>query len=132
MKKENILYLEKMGCDFFVKDEIEKVSDLNNYRYYIHDIVLKDGTKCDVIEISNGARYQTKKGTTKCVDMFGLWVSTYWHDGDGVCWGLTKIDKKLNARNFDLSTIYTQKEVLKTINSISKTKYDQIKIYERY
>lgn len=39
MKKT--LYLIKMGNDFNKNDEIIKNSDLNNYRYFIHNITLK-------------------------------------------------------------------------------------------
>ena len=53
MKKlnKNTLYLKKMGCNFFVNDDIAKISDLNNYRYYTHNIELKSGEKLDILEI---------------------------------------------------------------------------------
>lgn len=128
----NTLYLEKKGCDFFYGDEIEKVSDLNNYRYYVHDIELKNGINCNTIEIGYGARYKTINDKIKYLDGFGLWISTYYRDADGVCWGLREIDEKLNKRNFDAKTIYTQAEVLKSINRISKNKYTKIVIIESY
>lgn len=129
---ENILYIEKMGCDFFYKDEIEKISDLGNYRFYTHNIELKNGKTCDTIEITNGARYQNVKGQLKSVDMFGLWLSTYYTDKNGTCKALLDIDKQINKKNYDLSIIYTKKDLLKAINEISKNKYTSIEIIEKY
>lgn len=128
--KNNILYLNKMGCNFFESDEISKISDLNNYRYYIYDVELFNDIKCNVIEISAGARYKTFNGKLKHIDSFGLWVQTYYRDADGVCWGLSDIDKKLNKRNFNSSITFTKNELLNTINQISKIKYNKIEIIE--
>lgn len=129
---KNILYIEKMGCDFFYKDEIEKISDLGNYRFYTHDLELKDGTICNTVEITNGARYQNIKGELKTVDMFGLWIQTYCQDENGYSWGLLDIDKKINQKNFNLSITYTKKDLLNVINEISKNQYTSIEIIERY
>ena len=130
---ENTLYIEKMGCDFFYNDPIEKISDLENHRFYTHNKELKNGEMCDTIEIMNGARYQReKKGNLKNVDMFGLWIQTYQKDKDGCSWGLLDIDHAINKKNYDLSIIYTKKDLLNAINEISKKQYNKIEIIERY
>ena len=132
MKNKTILYLEKMGCDFFYGDEIEKVSDLNNYRYYIHNIELKDGKKLNTLEVSRGARYQqTAKGLNH-IDDFGCWFHTYYIDNGGACWGLIDIDKELNKGNYNSENFYTKETILKLVNSISKVQYTNIKYIERY
>ena len=142
-KNNNTLYLEKMGCDFFCGDEIEKVSDLNNYRYYIHNIELKDNLTSkklkenknkilNTLEVGHGARYlQTTKGF-KHVDDFGCWFHTYYIDNDGACWGLIDIDKELNKGNYNNNNIYTKETFLNLVNSISKIQYTNIEYIERF
>lgn len=129
-KNNNILYLKKMGCDFSQNDEISKVSDLNNYRYFIYDIELYNDIKCNVIEVSAGARYKTINGRLKNIDGFGLWIQTYYLAKGGIK-SLSDIETKLNMRNFSSSITYTKKDLLRTINKISKIKYNEIEIIER-
>ena len=131
-KNNNTLYLEKMGCDFFCGDEIEKVSDLNNYRYYIHNIELKDGKKLNTLEVSKGARYQQTAKGFKHIDDFGCWFHTYYIDNDGACWGLIDIDKELNKGNYNDTNIYTKETILNLVNSISKIQYTNIEYVERF
>lgn len=140
MKKNNTLYLEKKGCDFFVNDDITKVSDLNNYRYYIHNIELKKDLKSnklkenqkyilDTLEVGHGARYDENH---KHIDNFGCWFHTYYYDNDNTCYGLLNIDKELNKGNYIGENIYTKETILKLVNSISKIQYTNIEYIERY
>lgn len=140
MKNKNTLYLEKMGCDFFVNDEITKISNLNNYRYYIHNIELKEDLKSDklkennkyildTLEVGHGARYDKNY---KHIDNFGTWFHTYYYDNDNACYGLIDIDKELNKSNYNDDNIYTKETILKLVNSISKIQYTNIEYIERY
>lgn len=128
MKKENKLYIEKMGCDFYYGDPINEVSDMINHRYYIKDIEMKDGRIIDTIEIMNGARYERKKGSLKVKDNFKLWLNTYFYKENGDCVRLPEIEQNVNS----LDLTYTKENVLKVINQISKNQYDVIEIIERY
>lgn len=134
MKKlnKNTLYLEKMGMDFSLNDEITKISDLNNYRYYAYNVELKSGEKLDILEIGYGARYQRGKNGYKYIDSFGCWFHTYYKDKDGCEWGLLELDKQLNKGNYNNSNIYTKETILKLINSISKNQYTNIEYIERF
>lgn len=142
MKKlnKNTLYLEKMGMDFFVNDDITKISNLNNYRYYIHNIELKNNLNSnklkenkkyilDTLEVGRGARYDKNY---KHIDSFGCWFHTYYYDNDNTCYGLIDIDKELNKGNYNNSNIYTKETILKLVNSISKNQYTNIEYIERF
>lgn len=130
---KNTLYLEKMGCNFFVDDDITKISDLNNYRYYTHNIELKSGEKLDTLEIGHGARYQLdNKNGYKYIDNFGCWFQTYYKDKDGCEWGLLELDKQLNKGNYNNGNLYTKETILNLINSISKNQYTNIEYIERF
>lgn len=133
MKKENknTLYLEKMGMDFFIGDDITKISDLNNYRYYAHNIKLKNGEILDTLEIGHGARYQLTKNGYKYIDSFGCWFQTYYKDKNGCEWGLLDLDKQLNKGNYNNDNLYTKETILNLINSISKNQYTNIEYIER-
>lgn len=125
--EKNILKMEKMGMNIYNESELENVTDLTNFRYYIYNLELKDGKKLDVVEVMNGARYtekSMKKG--KSVDHKGTWFSTYYRDNEGVCWGLLDLDKELNKGNYNDSNLYTKKTVLDLINSISKIQYNEV------
>lgn len=121
------LKMEKMGMNIYKDSELEGITDLTNFRYYIHDLELKDGRKLDVLEVMNGARYtekSLKKG--KSEDHKGTWFNTYYKNNDGVCCGLVELDKELNKGNYKNGNLYTKKTVLDLVNSISKIKYDDI------
>lgn len=145
MKKlnKNTLYLEKMGCDFFVGDDITKISNLNNYRYYIHNIELKNNLNSnklkenkkyilDTLEVGHGARYQYNKNGYKYIDSFGCWFQTYCKDKDGCEWGLLELDEQLNKGNYNNGNLYTKETILNLINSISKNQYTNIEYIERF
>ena len=127
----NTLYLEKMGMAFFVGDDIAKISNLNNYRYYARNIELKSGEKLDTLEIGHGARYQRNKNGYKYIDSFGCWFQTYYKDKDGCEWGLLELDKQLNKGNYNNGNLYTKETILNLINSISKNQYTNIEYIER-
>lgn len=130
MKK---LKIEKMGMNIYNDSELEGVTDLTNFRYYIHNLELKDGRKLDVIEVMNGARYtekSMKKG--KSEDHKGTWFSTYYRDNEGVCRGLVELDKELNKDNYKNGNLYTKKTILDKINNISKIKFNDIEEVSYY
>ena len=110
---KNILKMEKMGMNIYEGSDLKGITDLTNFRYYSHNIELKNGKTCKVIEITRGARY-TKRSLKnyKSEDMLGTWFSTYYYDENGTCKGLLDIDKELNKGNYE--------------NSISAIKYDEI------
>lgn len=124
MKKENKLYIEKMGCDFHYDDPISKISDMENHRYYIKNIEMNDGKVVDTIEVTHGARYNNKK----VKDNFKLLIDTYYYKENGDCVRLPEIENSIN----DLDLNYTKENLLNIINRISKNKYDVIEIVERY
>lgn len=131
-KNKNTLYLEKMGMDFFIGDDITKISDLNNYRYYAHNIKLKNGEILDTLEIGHGARYQLAKNGYKYIDSFGCWFQTYYKDKNGCEWGLLELDKQLNKGNYNNGNLYTKETILNLINGISKNQYTNIEYIERF
>ena len=134
MKKtnKNTLYLEKMGMNFFIDDDITKISDLNNYRYYTHNIELKTGVKIDTLEIARGARYTSKGANIIKFDDFGCWFNTYHYKDNGDCVALLEIDKQLNKGNYNKANVYNKKTILNLINSISKKQYTNIEYIERF
>ena len=132
MKKN--LYLIKMGNDFNKNDEIIKNSDLNNYRYFIHDITLKNNKNLDTLEISSGARYKYKNNKIYRNDCFGCWIQTYFYKENGDCIGLHEIDKKINLGNYqndNYNNFYNKATILKIVNSISKYEYNNIVILNK-
>ena len=127
MENKKILKMKKMGMDIYKDPELEGITDLTNFRYYLHDIELKDGKICKVIEVMNGARY-TEKSLKQCKssDHLGTWVHFYWYDESGQCWGLSELEKELGKGNYTNGNLYTKKTVLDLINRVSKIKYDLI------
>lgn len=122
-----ILKMEKMGMNIYRESELEGITDLTNFRYYVRDIELKDGTLCNVIEIMNGARYTAKSlDQGKSADHLGTWFSTYSRDENGTCRGLIEIDKQLNKDNYNGDNLYTKETILKKINSISKKQFEDL------
>ena len=128
MTNKNILEMEKMGMNIYKDSDLKGITDLSNFRYYLHNIELKNGKTCEVIEITRGARYDKKSlRKHKSKDMFGAWFHTYYYDENGVCKGLLDIDKELNKGNYENENLYNKETILKLINSISTIKYDEIK-----
>ena len=126
------LKMIKMGMNIYKNSDLEGVTDLSNFRYYINDLELKDGKICRVVEVTRGARYteqSLKKG--KSYDNLGCWFHTYYYDENNNCIGLLDIDNKLNKGNYTLDNIYDKQTILKLINSISKIKFDDIEEISR-
>ena len=124
----NYLKMEKMGMNIYNDSDLKGITDLSNFRYYIHNIKLKNGKTCKVIEITRGARYTEQSlKEHKSADMLGTWFQTYYYDENGVCRGLLDIDKELNRGNYKNENLFTKKTILKLINSVSAIKYDEIK-----
>lgn len=121
------LKMEKMGMNIYKGSDLEGKTDLTNFRYYLHNIELKNSKTCRVIEITRGARYTEQSlKEHKSADMLGTWFHTYYYDENGVCRGLLDIDKELNRGNYKNENLFTKKTILKLINNISKIQYDEI------
>lgn len=93
---ENILYLEKRGCNFFKNDEINKLSDVGNYRVCAADIIGKDG-KTYFLEFGaydKRAYRKTNKRTGaplkhpkfEIVQKNALHIGTQFEDENGLLW----------------------------------------------
>lgn len=122
---ENVLYLEKRGCDFWRDDEINQISDLQNYRLFCNGMELKDGKKIK-FDVSRGARYDfTSYKQPKLLNMYKLYFDTYYEDEKG-CWRLLEVEKKLHKDSNNYN--YNSSDLLKAINTISKVKYTRIEI----
>lgn len=122
---ENVLYLEKRGCDFWSDDEINQVSDLQNYRLFCDGMELKDG-KIIKFDVSAGARYDfTNNKKPKLLNMYKLYFDTFYEDEKG-SWRLLEIEKELHkdSNNYNYNSV----DLLKAINTISKIEYTRIEI----
>lgn len=136
------ILLERRGCNFWSDEPIKKVSDFDNYRYFIHNIVtykkyqVKDFERmCG--EITRGAapnirhvgeetkqkiKERTKEG--KRLDTL-MTFSDYQYDKKGMCWG--HFHRFSYLLDYYLSE-YTTQFFLQFINKISKIKYKNILI----
>jgi hypothetical protein len=134
--KENILYLKKMGIDFW-KDEKVK-SDLNNYRVRTlgETIPGKDG-KMYFLEFSlwrdrKQVRY-THKITGKplkhaafdVINHCGMAIDTEYTNDRG-SWRNCTLEQKLSEKNYS----YTQAGILAAVNEISVNTYTKIVFVE--
>ena len=129
---ENVLYLKKMGLDFW-PDEPAK-SDVNNYRVRTlgETIPGKDG-RMYFLEFSlwrdrKQVRY-THKITGKplkhaafdIINASGLHIDTEFTDNRG-SWGNIKLEKAIHDKNYS----YTQADILAAVNEISTNTYTKI------
>ena len=129
---ENVLYLKKMGLDFW-KDEPVK-SDINNYRVRTlgETIPGKDG-RMYFLEFSlwrdrKQVRY-THKITGKplkhakfdIINPCGMAIDTEFTNDDG-CWRNYTLEKTLSEKNYS----YTQADILAAVNEISTITYTKI------
>jgi hypothetical protein len=134
--QENVLYLEKMGIDFW-KDENVK-SDINNYRVRTlgETIPGKDG-KMYFLEFSlwrdrKQVRY-THKITGKplkhaafdIINHCGMSIDTEFTNDRG-SWRNCTLEQKLNEKNYS----YTQAGILAAVNEISTNIYTKIVFVE--
>lgn len=128
----NVLFLEKMGCDFW-KDE-PAVSDVGNYRVRTHGEVIpgKDG-KMYFLEFSmwrnrKKIRY-THKITGKplkhpaldVINRNGVALATQYTNEKG-CWRNCTLEKEISEKNYS----FTKEDILKIANEISTITYNQI------
>lgn len=129
---ENILFLEKMGCDF-CKDE-KADSDIKNYRVCTHGEVIpgKDG-KLYFLEFHLWRNRQqiryTHKKTGKplkhpafdIINPQGVAIDTEYTDEKG-SWRNCTLEEKLSAKNYS----YTQADILTIVNDISTRTYNRV------
>ena len=130
------LKIIKMGCDFWKDDETVKESDFTNYRYYIHNIQLKDEIRekykinkswnLRTIEIMRSYKQELRKNklvvTNKCI----LGINIYLEDENGNQFGNREFEKDLNKDHLK----YTKENLLYIINKISKIQYNTIEELE--
>lgn len=129
---EKVLFLEKMGCNFW-KDEPAQ-SDVKNYRVRTHGEIIpgKDGNLY-FLEFSlwrnrTKPRY-THKTTGKplkhikydIINPQAIAIDTeFTNDRD--CWRNCKLEQKLSEKNYS----YTQADILTIVNEISTNTYNKI------
>lgn len=133
MKKLKII---KKGCDFFKDDEAIKESDFTNYRYYIHNIPLKDELKekfnipknwnLKTLEIMRSYKNEIKRNKAIIVDRCVLWINVYIEDEKGNQYGNKEFENYLNKDQLK----YKKENLLNIINRISKIKFDTIEEIE--
>lgn len=129
---ENVLYLKKMGLDFWDDEPIK--SDVNNYRVRTlgETIPGKDG-RMYFLEFSlwrdrKQIRY-THKTTGKplkhakfdIINHCGMAIWTEYTENRG-SWGNITLEKALNEKNYS----YTQADILAAVNEISTETYTNI------
>lgn len=129
---ENVLFLEKRGCDFW-KDETAD-SDIKNYRVCTHGEIIpgKDGNvyclEFHLWRDRKKVRY-THKITGKpllhpafdLINPQGVAIDTQYTNNNG-SWRNCKLEEELNAKNYS----YTKADILAIVNSISTSKFDRI------
>ena len=130
------LKIIKMGCNFWKDDETVKESDFTNYRYYIHNIQLKDEIKekyninknwnLRTIEIMRSYKQEVKKNKLVVVDKCILGINIYLEDEKGYQFGNREFEKDLNKDHLK----YTKENLLYIINKISKIQYNTIEELE--
>jgi hypothetical protein len=129
---ENVLYLKKMGLDFWPDEPAN--SDVNNYRVrtLYETIPGKDG-RMYFLEFSlwrdrKQVRY-THKITGKplkhakfdIINHCGMAIDTEFTNDSG-CWRNCTLESKLNEKNYS----YTQADILTAVNEISTNTYTKI------
>lgn len=129
---ENVLYLKKMGLDFWDDEPVK--SDIDNYRVRTLDETIpgKDG-RMYFMEFSlwrdrKRARY-THKVTGKplkhikfdIINRCGMAIDTEFTNESG-CWRNWAMEKALSEKNYS----YTQADILAAVNEISTITYTKI------
>lgn len=131
---ENILYLEKRGCDFFDQDARTcQLSDVGNYRVgvYNYSIIGKNG-RAYTLEFTRYNKMRartTHKRTGKPLKHpkieitleNALCVSTVFEESD-LSWRDIQLEKELSA----LDLTFTLSGILAAVNYISQKRYDKI------
>ncbi len=129
---ENVLYLKKMGLDFWDDEPVK--SDINNYRVRTlgETIPGKDG-RMYFLEFSlwrdrKQVRYThkitgkpLKHATFDIINSCGMAIDTEFTDDRG-SWRNCTLEKALSEKNYS----YTQADILAAVNEISATTYTKI------
>lgn len=129
INNNNVLVLEKRGCDFWKDDkEIQEFSDLENYRVFCKGLSVNG--KILFIDFMRGHKIEKKKTVHHHkLSMYTYLIEPY---DENLCienpqqWGFTEIEEK--TKDYD----YTQKDILKFINSINDFKIEQIYIFDSF
>lgn len=135
MNEVNVLLLEKRGCDFWVDDEeMKKYSDIGNYRVFCKGLSVKGIPT--YIDFSRGYKRIFKKdkhGNIKGYENIhhhALGAEIYQHEIKNnyvQCFGNLKIEKQIN----NSGRLYTQADILKTVNKINDFEIEKILIFDR-
>lgn len=136
---ENILILEKRGCDFHFSDTDTKGSDVGNYRVttFGDTVKGKDG-KNYFVEFCHHKKYKyrttnkrtgepLKKAVKELVKVNALWVDTQYNDDRG-SWRNIRIEQDINKLNLD----YTKAGILQAVNQISRNCYNAVEILDTH
>lgn len=129
---EGVLFLEKMGCDFW-KDEVSP-SDIKNYRVRTHGEIIpgKDGNmyflEFHLWRDRKQVRY-THKITGKplkhaafdIINHNGMAIDTEFTNANG-SWRNCKLEADISAKNYS----YMQSDILTVVNEISTKTYTKI------
>ena len=129
---ENVLFLEKRGCDFWKNETAD--SDIKNYRVCTHGEIIpgKDGNiyclEFHLWRDRKQVRYTHKK-TGKplkhpafdIINHQGIAIDTEFTNDRG-CWRNCKLEEELNAKNYS----YTKADILTIVNKISTNTYNRI------
>lgn len=136
------ILLERRGCNFWDDEPIQKVSDFDNYRYFIHNLItykkyqindfekmhgeITRGTAPNTSHVGAETKQKIKERIKegKRLDML-MTFSDYQYDKKGMCWG--HFHKFYDLLDYYKSE-YTTKFFLQFINKISKIKYKNVLI----
>lgn len=139
-----ILLLEKRGCDFFTDDKKEK-SDVGNYRVgtYNYSIHGKNGRDY-ILEFTCGNKYRYRKNhkitgrpllhpIKELVNDNALYIDTEFQElttcGTSEPYLGSFRDIRLERELDNMNLSFTQADILKAVNTISKEQYDKILFY---
>lgn len=131
---EKVLFLEKMGCDFWSDEPARAGSDINNYRVRTHGEVIpgKDGRRYflefhlwrDRTQVRYHHKITGKPLKHPAYDIInpcGMAIDTEYNDEKG-CWRNCTLEAELHAKNYS----YTQADILAVVNEISAQTFDRI------
>lgn len=130
---ENILYLEKRGCNFFSGDPVVNLSDVGNYRVVTHgECIPAPNGRMYCFEFCHYDRYRYRtenKRTGKplkhpvkvLANPNACSIHSQFSDTEG-CWGDLELEEKFYSGNHS----YTVSELLSIVNGISSRHYDRI------
>ena len=130
--ENNVLYLRCRGCYFWENDEINKFSDVGNYRVCTSDYIPAKNGRSYFLEFSNYDRRETrtthkitgkplKHPKTEITVKYALHVWTQFENDKG-SWGDITLEKSIH----DKKLTYTIKNILSVVNEISVKQYDKI------